>query len=160
MPTDAGHAQTQLLRHAGLKSVSIRSKGHHGAHSAGELKHQDTFPALIQPVDSPLQLVGPDGGLVAESDGQGLDIMGTPHHRGIRIALTQMQNGVPDGQQLGPAQLEHFLHCQHEGSVHHVLGGGPQVDVLAALRPGRHLQQTKHGHHGVPGLLIKFVVTG
>ena len=130
----------------------------HGAHRAGELEGEDALCALVQPVDAALQLVGPDGGLIAKGDGQGLDVVGAAHHGGIGMALAQVQHGGLDAHQLGAGQGKHAAQGQSHGGVHDILGGGAQMDVLAALRSRRRLQQAEHGDHGVSGLGVKFVI--
>lgn len=71
----------------------------------------------------------PDGGFVAEGDGQGVLEVGAAGHGGVAVADGEAGEG---GLELGEQALddgEALFDLQDRGEVHDVLGGGAPVDV-------------------------------
>ena len=91
VPGYLGYPEADIFCHEGLDLRSGIPQPGHGAPCAGKLDYQNPLLPFLEPLDVSPQLPRPHGDFEAESNGNGLDLVGPSGHDGVGVRLCKVE---------------------------------------------------------------------
>ena len=147
MPGNRRDLEAQDLEHALLRlKPFLRLRGER-ADGAGHLADEDAFLHALEALDLAAQFIGPDGCLVAECDGDGMDDMRAAGFRRITVFLDELEDGLEACLSIAQDDIIGIALQENHARVDNVLARSTPVHVLAGMLRQDFLEGIEERHN-------------